>query len=127
MAAQLHWQIAAPAPTHWRSATCEEIGCLDYHHGWRIQVDALKSSDLDAMRQSGRHWTVLDVAGDEHWWMFAAGQPCFKASEHKVPVGRPELYVVRDRGDVRRYDRGDQWADDCATHTTKIVDKIKEG
>lgn len=124
---RLHWQVASPLATHWRKASCAEVRCIDFEHGWRIRVDALSEKDLHAMRVSGRHWTVLDAGPGETWWVFEAGQPCFRASTHRAPVGRPELYVVRDRGEVKRYDRSDQWADDCATHTTKIVDKIMEG
>lgn len=125
--------VAAPNQQHWtitndlRPATCPEVGCLDHHHGWRVRVDALSERDLHAMRVSGRRYRVLDVAEGETWWVFEAGQPCFRASRHQVPVGRPELYLVGDRGSVRRYDRADQWVDDCATHTEKIVDRIKEG
>lgn len=124
---QKHWTIASPRATHWRDATCAEIGCLDYQHGWRVRVDALAEEDLHAMRVSGRRYTVLDVAAGETWWVFEPGQSCFRASTHQVPVGRPELYLVGDRGSVRTYDRSDQWVDDCATETDKIVDKIKEG
>lgn len=118
-----HWTVT----NDMRRATCEEIGCLDYRTGWRIRIDALKPEDLAAMRMSGRHFTVLDVSADEHWWLFEAGQQCFKAAAHQAPVGRPELFLVGDRGDVRTYDRGDQFAEDCAVHTTRITDKIMEG
>lgn len=127
MGEQMHWTIQSPIATHWRSASCAEVGCLDYHHGWRIRVDALPEADLHAMRVSGRRYEVAEVGPGETYWVFEADQSCFKASTHRAAVGRPELYVVRDRGDVRRYDRGDQWANDLASHTTKIVDKIQEG
>lgn len=127
MGEQMHWTIDSPIATHWRRATCEEVDCAKHRTGYRIRVDALAEADLDAIRQSNRPFTVLDVAEGETYWVFPPGTPCFEASLHQVPVGRPELYVVRDRGEVRRYDRADQWAEDCATHTTKIVDKIKEG
>lgn len=120
---QMHWTVQ----NEMRQATCAEIGCLAYHQGWRIRVDALDGEDLHAMRVSGRRYRVVDVAEGETYWVFEPGQPCFKASTHQAPVEKPELYLVRDVGGVRRYDRGDQWADDCATHTTKIVRKIREG
>jgi hypothetical protein len=131
------YSIKSPPATHWRSATCEEVGCIPFHTGWRLRIDVLSEADQHAVKGSGRHYSecVIDVDPDSGevytppavFYIFEAGQPCFKASTHRAPTGRPELYVVRERGEVRRYDRGDQWADDCATHTTKIVDKIKEG
>lgn len=123
MAAQMHWTVQSEM----RSATCAEVGCLDYHTGWRIRIDALKPADLDAMRQSGRRHTVVDVAEGETYWVFEAGQPCFRAATHQAPMDKPEIYAVRDLGTVRRYARGDQWAEDCAIHTTRITDKLQEG
>lgn len=125
--------VEDPGRQHWtvsndmRQATCAEVGCVDYQHGWRIRIDALKPSDLAAMRQSGRRHTVVDVAEGETYWQFEAGQPCFRAATHQAPAGRPELFLVGDRGAVRKYDRGDQFAEDCAQHTNEIVAKIQEG
>lgn len=137
MAEQMHWTIDTPLATHWRKASCEEIGCIDHHNGWRIRMDTLAAEMQHAVKTSGRHWSecVIDVdpdTGEKYdppavYFVFEAGQACFKASQHKMPLGRPELYVVRDRGSARRYDRGDQWADDCATHTNKIVSIIERG
>lgn len=134
---QKHWTIASPLATHWRPATCAEIGCIPYHTGWRIRMDTLPAGDQHAVKTSGRHYseTIVDEdpdTGEKYnppavWFVFEAGQPCFKASAHRLPVGRPELYLVGDRGSVHRYDRDDQWTDDCAEETTRIVDRIKEG
>jgi hypothetical protein len=133
---RLHWQISSPLATHWRPATCAEVRCQDFEHGWRINAIALSAKQEADIRAAGLHWTVnLDFVPGETWWFFDAGQPCFRAhrggpltdKHHRLPVGRPELFVVRDGGQVRPYDRADQWADDCATHTMKIVEKIKEG
>jgi hypothetical protein len=134
---QRHWTITSPLATHWKPATCEQVGCIQFHTGWRIRMDTLPEADQHFVRSSGRQWSecVLDVDPDTGetynppavFYVFEAGQPCFKASQHRLPVGRPELYLVGDRGQVRQYDRDDQWVEDCAEHTTKIVDKIKEG
>jgi len=134
---QKHWTIASPLATHWRAATCEEVGCLDHNNGWRIRIDTLPAEMQHAAKTSGRHWSecVIDVdpdTGERYdppavYFVFEAGQPCFRASTHQVPVGRPELYLVGNRGEVRTYDRSDQWADDCATETDKIVNIIGRG
>lgn len=125
---KLHWQINAPLATHWRKATCAEIDCPNYLHGWRVRVENCNPQQLHALRTCGRKFQELDLGPGEHWLVFEAGQRCLRASEHVTPNGRPELFVVQGgRTEPRRYDRADQWTDDCATHTTKIVDKIKEG
>lgn len=123
----------SPQRDHWtithelRKATCEEVGCRDYQFGWRIRVDALAEKDLHAMRESKRRYREVNIAEGETWWVFEGGQPCFRAALHKLPVDRPELYLVGGRGDVQRYDRADQWVDDLHDRTSKIVDKIQEG
>ena len=132
-----HWTISTPLATHWKPATCEQVGCIKYRTGWRVRMDTLPAGDQHAVKTSGRHWSecVIDVDPDtgEHYdppavyFIFEGGQPCFKASQHKLPVGRPELYLVGNRGAVQRYDRSDQWVDDCATETDKIVTIIERG
>lgn len=127
------FSIAAPR----RPATCEEVGCLDHHNGFRIRMDVLSEADQYAVKHSGRHYSecVIDEdpdTGEKYdppavYFVFEAGQPCFRASKHDLPAWQRELFVVRDRGSVHRYDRGDQWADDCATHTDKILTVIQRG
>lgn len=120
---QQHWTVS----NDMRRASCAEVDCDHYLHGWRIRIDALSPKDLHTMRMSGRRFAEVEVSATEHWWEFEPGQTCFRAPAHQVPVGRPELFLVGDRGSVRRFDRADQFASDCAEHTTKIVDKIMEG
>lgn len=119
---QQHWTVTPDM----RRATCQEFQCDDYLYGWRVRVEKLNAHQLHEVRNSGRRFRELDIAEDEHWLMFEAGQTCFRAAAHQLPLGR-ELYLVGKHGDVRQYDRGDQWSSDAADHTTKIVDKIKEG
>lgn len=92
--------IFAPLGTHWRKATCEETGCLDYRNGWGLDITSAGPVAADAAKRSGRRYRSMRAEnGDEHL-IFEAGQPCFKASEHRVRVDRPELFVCRS-GDWR--------------------------
>lgn len=100
--ANVTYQLHAPVRTHWRKATCEEFGCLAHHNGWRVRLEGLPPEQVHAARTSGRRFTELRVAEGETYLVFEAGQPCFRASGHRVRVGRPEIYVVRG-GDYRRY------------------------
>ncbi|NUS54142.1 MAG: hypothetical protein HOV66_04670 [Streptomycetaceae bacterium] len=128
------FQIASPIETHWRPATCEEYGCEQYASGWRVRVEGLSAADLHAIRTSGRRCRQVDVAEGETWFVFEPGQACFQAPTHKVPLGRPELFVVRG-GDVRGNPTGDSyqhssaesWVDDFATHQDKIARVVEKG
>jgi hypothetical protein len=118
--------IVAPVSTHFRPATCEDIGCLAYHHGWTLDTAGLPAELVHDAKTSGRSYTTTraEDTGAEVL-VFAAGQPCFKAAAHRVRVDRPEIFVSRN-GDWRgnpdgpsatptQYSGPDSWAD--ALHT----------
>lgn len=122
------YQIVSPISTHHRPATCAEVGCAAYEHGWQTRVEGLSPGLLHLARTSGRTYVELQVAAGETWLVFEAGQPCFRAKTHTVPLERPELYVVRGgdwrgnpRGDVRRHSGPDSWVNDFAEHQDRIA------
>jgi hypothetical protein len=128
------WSIASPLATHHRRATCAEVECTAHANGWTTTVDL--GTEL-GRRQAGyirndrtRH--CVERPGDGPGtvvFTFPAGQECFAAGNHFVPLDRPEIYrrAVGDGrrlivpGTARRYDRGDQWADDMHTHTDRLA------
>lgn len=130
------YSVVSPLKTHFRPASCEEMACPHYMHGWRVRIEGLPPDMLHAARTSGRKWVEQSIAEGETYLVFAAGQPCFRASEHRTRVSdRPPLYVVRD-GDHRGNPRGtkprvhhspDNWLDDFATHQQSIADEIAKG
>lgn len=129
------YSIQAPLATHFRPATCEEVGCPNFLNGWRNRVEGLTPELLHAARNSGRKYTELRVAEGETWLMYEAGQPCFQASLHRAPIGRPELFIVRD-GDRRGNPRGTKarlhqrpadWLDDFAEHQQDLADAAERG
>jgi len=95
------FEVHQPLKTHYRDATCKEVDCQHYLEGWVSRLDSATSEGrrwIAAVRSSGRRFTVT-AEGTVQTFRFAPGQRCFQAP-HKVPVGRPEIYVVRD-GDWR--------------------------
>ncbi|MEE4546461.1 hypothetical protein V2S66_31415 [Streptomyces sp. V4-01] len=127
--------LAQPLDTHWRKATCEEVNCDHFLNGWRVRVENLTPEQLHAAKNSGRHYQEHRIADGETWLGFAAGQPCFRASEHRAPLARPPLYVVRD-GDLRGNPRGtkarlhqrpDLWVEDFAEHQQTLADAQQRG
>lgn len=128
------FQILAPADTHFRKATCIEVDCPRYLEGWHLRVEGLPPELLHDAKNSGRKWTQLDVAPGETWLVFEAGQPCFRAAEHRLRLDKPELFVVRGgdhrgnpRDEVRQHVRADDWVDDFATNQQKLVDLQQKG
>lgn len=129
------YSITAPLATHFRPATCEEVGCPDHAKGWRVRVEGLSPEFLHAAKTSGRKYAELPVAAGETWLVFEAGQSCFRASLHRAPVGRPELFIVRDgdqRGNprgtkARLHQRPELWQEDFAEHQQGLADAIQEG
>ncbi|MCX4703862.1 hypothetical protein [Streptomyces sp. NBC_01373] len=129
------YAMVSPLSTHARQATCEEVGCDQYRQGWRVHVEALAPDLVHAARTSGRRYREEHVAEGQTYLVFEAGQPCFKASTHRAPIGRPPLYLVRD-GDYRGNPRGtkarlhataDHWVEDFAEHQQALADEIKKG
>lgn len=129
------YAVVAPVGSHFRPGTCTEVGCPDYLNGWQVRVEGLAPDLLHTAKNSGRKWVERPVAEGETWLVFEAGQPCFRASQHRVRVDRPPLYVVRDgdwRGNPRRtkdrvHHSPANWLDDFATHQQAIADEIAKG
>lgn len=129
------FSIVAPLSTHFRPATCEEINCPDYLHGWKVRIEGLPPAMVHAARTSGRRYVEQHIAEGETWLIFEAGQRCFKASEHRARLDKPELYVVRD-GDYRGNPRGTRarlhqrpadWQEQFAEHQQGLADAIERG
>lgn len=126
--------IAQPLATHFRHATCAEIECPGYLNGWVTVVPSDSPQAVYIRTGSKRHFVEQPAGAGLAEFRFAAGQRCFGAERHKVPVGRPPLYVVRD-GDRRGNPTGRQmqhatpedWRDDLGEHQLKIIDARQKG
>ena len=138
-AAMKTYQILAPAGTHWRAATCAEVDCGAYLHGWATRVD--EATDMGARqahyirRQSGRAFSAARDEAGLTVFTFPPGQRCFRASDHRVRLDRAEFFVVRD-GDWRGNPRGTQprqhvraadWVDDFANHQQALANRLERG
>lgn len=129
------YAISAPLATHWRKATCAEVGCLHYANGWRVRLEGLPPELVQTAKTSGRRYVEERVAEDQTWLVFEAGQPCFQAAQHRLATARPELYLVRD-GDWRGNPRGtptrvhrrpEDWTEDLREHIDKLDEARKKG
>jgi hypothetical protein len=126
------YQILTPRQTHWRAATCAEIGCYHHQRGWSTPVIA-GSADEALLRSSGRRWSKVETnEAGYRVYTFPAGQKCLGASRHMIKTDRPELFVLREGdwrwlGSPRVFDRPDQWVDHFATHQDKIATIVNRG
>lgn len=128
------YQIAAPLSTHWRPATCAEVGCEQYENGWQIRVEGLDEEDLYLATHCGRAWKQVTVAPGETYLIFAAGQACFRSTTHRVRVAREERFIVSGgdwRGNPRQERRehlnADDWQEDFAEHQDRIITAYERG
>ena len=135
------YAIAEPRATHWRAVRCEQAegGCDAHERGWKTTCDLGTQLGLDQARYirdvAGRTFThAFSGDGKLITFTFPAGQQCFAG--HRVSLGRPALFVVRNgdhRGSGRRprerrvYDRGDQWMDDLHETTDSLVRRAQRG
>jgi hypothetical protein len=125
------YTITAPVSTHFRDPSpaeigsgraCENAGCEPYARGWRLRWDVLTEQQRHDATHSGRQYTVQAVSEHENWLVFPAGQPCFRASQHRVRLDRPEMFRVRDGVAVPRlHSRPDDWMDDLRNHTERVA------
>jgi hypothetical protein len=115
------YSLKAPANTHRKSVNCQEANCQNYQNGWRIRVEGLDLEMLQAARNSGRKFTELQVAENETYLVFEAGQPCFKAGWHSVPLEREPFYLVREgQSRPKLHARGEDWVEDFSDHLDKF-------
>lgn len=132
------FQILAPASTHWRRASCEEVSCAQAERGWTMDIDL--STELGQKQayyikhHSGRKFTheKLNDTGMVRL-TFPSGQTCFR--EHKVRLDRQEKYLVRGgdfRGNprgipTRVHERPEDWIEDFQESSDRINRLIERG
>ena len=132
-AAYQTFQVAAPLFTHWRKATCAEVDCPEYLNGWRLRVEALTEQDVYLATHCGRKFRKARVTEGETWLVFEAGQPCFKATQHRQRVERAERFIIRG-GDHRANPDGSRrettaagWVDDFGEPLAALADRLERG
>ncbi len=133
------YAIKSPISTHTRPATCEEAGCMDFLRGWVLvmprqhgMVPLLRRAARQAIDMGDgrkRKCTVTQEDGNTVTFKFDAGQPCVKASEHRVSLNRPENYFVRggdwrgSTGLIRRHTKPEFWVEDMQERLDQIRDR----
>lgn len=123
------FSILMPTKTHWRKATCAEVDCPRFLKGWKAQVEVMTPEQIHLIKGAKYRYRELTVKAGETWWLFEAGQSCFQADLHRIQLGKPELFVVRDgdwRGNPRRtpelrHKRPEFWVEQFSEHQAKLA------
>jgi hypothetical protein len=137
-AAMKTYAIEAP-PCNFRRATCIEVECSAMAGGWVTRVD--ESTELGQGQahyiraESGRLFTEDRDPAGLTVFTFPAGQPCFRQASHRVPLDRPELWLVKEgdwRGNPRgipvyRHTRPEFWVEDLHEHTDELITLHERG
>ncbi|NUP18434.1 MAG: hypothetical protein HOZ81_20585 [Streptomyces sp.] len=130
------YRVTSPLATHWRAATCAEVDCPAHVNGWQSTIDETtilgQQQAFYIRKQSGRRFTEERPEAGLTRFRFEAGQRCF--GQHQVPLGRPELYLVRGgdwrgnpTGELRQHTNAQDWIDDFGEHQDNLADQIRKG
>lgn len=109
-----------------RPATCEQVDCDAYLHGWVTVVAADSEQAYYIRTQSGRSFIEERGEGGLATFTFAPGQQCFGASRHSLPAVGAEAFGERDgdwRGNptgrvIRHSPQG--WTDSFGEHQERL-------
>ena len=123
------YQIIAPLPSHFRPATCEEVECAAWRNGWKTTVLPGTPEHAQVLALRGRYRFAGPVCNEDgtNTFLFEAGQPCFRRSQHRKSLEREPLYRVRDGLSAPISRRSADWVDDFATHQQTIADARRRG
>jgi len=131
------YSVKTPPRTHFRPASCEEYQCSEFVNGFMTTLDL--TTDIgrefaDIIRKdTTRSKEEIRTSLYEVRFVFPPGTHCWLWKQHKVPVDRPPILVVR-RGDwrgslglIRRHTRIEYWAEDFAGHQDKLATTFNRG
>lgn len=126
-----HLLVRPAGQEFFRRATCAEVECPGYTHGFSLRIDegtklgqqqaAYLRSDRSRRAQEHRDELGLTV------FSYAPGNPCTEdGGTHKVPIERDPLFVLR-RGTARRQVGASEWTDTLHEATDRITELRARG
>lgn len=138
------YAVVSPLSSHFRPATCAEVDCPHWLHGWGVRITEIPPEDQAAVREAtytlnGKQYRYSYVEQEmepgKPWLLFKPGQPCFKARWHRKRIEKEPLFLIRG-GDHRTTAPGSDsgrelsaqsWVDDFGEHTQRLADEIEKG
>lgn len=131
------YTYATPARTHFRWADCEEYQCVSFRFGFKTLCDL--SDRIGRMRadfirkDKTREFKENRTGIYTTEFIFPPGTRCWEWRDHKVPVDRPPILVVRggdwraSTGLIRRHSRVEEWTEDFAEHQDGLNTVFQRG
>lgn len=123
-----------PVGTHTVKVDCETYGCQNQRDGFLVPaMEGTPQGDAIAhavRSQKQRGFTEVKQPDGSTHFIFEPGTECF--AEHRMPIGRPPLYVVKD-GDwreshnKREHKRPEDWVEDFALNQQAVADAVQRG
>jgi hypothetical protein len=117
-----------PALDFWRRATCAEVECWGYRHGFELRIDEatqLGQAQAAYLRADTSRRRAREYRNEVGLTVFqyAPGQRCTSDSDdaHRVPIEREPLYILRDPMRGRRQVGATQWVDVLAEHVDEFA------
>lgn len=129
--------IRVPVATHFRLATCVEVDCPNYLHGWETIIDESSPEGqyhAETIRSLQGYGYTVERRGDFTVYVFAPGQRCFSASTHRISLEREPLYIVKGgdwranpSGEFRQHANADEFVEDFGEHQQRLADRLEQG
>jgi hypothetical protein len=133
------FSVNMPLATHWRRATCEEVGCEAFLCGWvttvppesREYADLARAcrGEIDGFRRGAAPGSPETTPEGFLRFTFPPGQPCLRASSHKIH--NDEMPVFQHRGGDWRATTGrvvthstaESWRDELGENQLRIIEQ----
>lgn len=117
----VNYRMLQPISTHMRFATCEEVDCEPYLHGWRVPLSAMIAEGYADLKRLGYRFARVELGAGEGYLEFEAGQQCFNQlhpdRRHRTLVGRAPLF----KRNGYLHSTAESWVDDFATNQDRLI------
>ncbi len=119
--------------TAYTRATCEDVDCSHWRNGWLCSVEAGSADErLIAQACDGsadgirRQWASREQQGTSAAYWFPPGQPCFRASTHRIPEQGRFYHRDGDRrgnpsGLIVTHSGPESWRDELGEHQLRLA------
>jgi len=107
-----HWRATRPKNSHWREASCLEVGCAQYIGGWQTVLPCTDIANIEYIRRSGMRCKE-ELDDQLIRFIFEPGQECFKGrgGGHRTPLERDPI-LSRNRQTMEPMEWLDRMNDD---------------
>lgn len=129
------FRIKQPLRTHFRRATCVEVDCERYRHGFKIHTDPrtqVGQRQAFLIRESGTRHTAVKMPDGMVDYLFAPGTMCFERHyrslfrEPLTAITRGDWRTPRDRRQPRIMPAG-EWLSRFEEHQGAIAAMVARG